>query len=72
MKFIDKIESVTSNDSTKGVICWIDFIVIPSKITNSRKEKSNSYADSLHKQQKCGIHRTINGKGVVGRLFKKR
>jgi hypothetical protein len=49
-----------------------DYIIIPFKIARSRKQKANSFNQSLYKEQKCGIHTTINGKGCIARLFKQR
>lgn len=47
-------------------------IEIPYKINNSRKKKSRSYNFSLYKENKIGVHITINGKGRVARLMRKK
>jgi len=62
----NRLKSVISEDNTLGEVFRIEFS--ESKFINVKKDSQ----PSLYKEEKCVIHKTIKGKGIIGRLIKKR
>lgn len=42
---------------------------IKPKVNPVKKKRKSKQDISLYKEQKIGVHTTVNGKGIVGRLI---
>jgi len=63
---INDIKSMYFNDSTDGIVMYIDFIVVED--IKSKKEKE---LFTIYRSTKQKVHTTVNGNGLISRLRNK-